>query len=165
MKRKLMVTGIVIGAAVLALGTVALAKGHCGGDRRGEKGGKHDRIGRMMEGLNLTADQQGKIGKLQEEMAAKAKPLEQKLRDLKTQERAAWKSDKLDEAKVIALHRETVTLKGGLDELRIAQRFDVWELLTPTQRAEFSKRHEGRPEKGGKRDRDRGERDRGERTR
>jgi Spy/CpxP family protein refolding chaperone len=158
MKRKLMVTGIVIGVAVLALGTVALAHGHCGGDRRGERGGKHDGIGRMMEGLNLTADQQGKIGKLQEALAAKAEPLEQKLRDLKTQERAAWKSDKPDETKVIALHRETVTRKGGLDELRIAQRFDVWELLTPAQRAEFSKRHEGRPEKGG-------ERDRGERSR
>jgi len=158
MKRKLMVTGIVIGAAVLALGTAALAKGHCGGDMRGERGGKHDRIGRMMEGLNLTADQQGKIGKLQEEMAAKAKPLEQKMRDLKGQERAAWKSDKPDEAKVVALHRQSLKLRGEMDELRIAQRFDVWELLTSAQRAEFSKRHEGRPGNGG-------ERDRGERTR
>jgi len=163
MKRKLMVTGIVVGAAVLALGTAALANGHCGGDRRGEKGGKHDGIGRMIERLNLTADQQGKVGKLQEEMAAKAKPLEQKLRDLKGQEHAAWKSNKPDETKVVALHRQTLKVRGELDELRIAQRFDVWELLTPTQRAEFSKRHEGRPEKGGKRDR--GERDRGERTR
>jgi Spy/CpxP family protein refolding chaperone len=160
MKRKLMVTGIVVGVAVIALGTVALAHGRCGGDRRGEKGGKHDGIGRMMEGLDLTADQRGKIGKLREELAAKAKPLEQKLHDLKTQERAAWRSDKPDEAKVVALHREVLTTRGGLDELRIAQRFDVMELLTPAQRAELGKRHEGRREKGFGRERDRGERTR-----
>jgi Spy/CpxP family protein refolding chaperone len=143
---------------VLALGTAALAHGRGERGRRGERDGGRDRIGRMMEGLDLTADQQTKIGKLQAETKGKAAPIVQKLRDLKGKERAAWKSDKPDEAAVVALHRETLKLRGALDELRIAQRFDVWELLTPAQRAAFRDRHEARSDKGL-------ERDRGERAR
>ena len=141
MKRKLMVTGIVVGVAVLALGTVALAHGRCDGGRRGERGGRGDRIGRMTDGLDLTAEQQGRIGKLQEETAAKAAPLQRKLSDLRAQERAAWRSAAPEEAKLLALHKEMLATRGGLDELRIALRFDVMELLTPAQRAALGKRH------------------------
>jgi Spy/CpxP family protein refolding chaperone len=131
-----MVTGIAVGVVVLALGTAALAHGREGrGDRDGKRDGGRDGIGRMTERLDLTADQRAKIAKLKEEMRGKAQPLDQKLRDLKAQERAAWTADKPDEAKVVALHRETLALRGQIDELRIAQRFDVWALLTPAQRA------------------------------
>jgi Spy/CpxP family protein refolding chaperone len=147
MKRKLMITGIAVGALVLALGTAAFAHAH-GREGRGEGRGRHDGIGMMMKGLDLTADQQARIGKLREDLTAKARPLDEKLRGLKDQERAAWEADAPDENRVIALHRETLRLRGELDELRIANRFDVMGLLTPAQRATLRERHESRPDRG-----------------
>ena len=143
-----MVTGILVGAAVLALGTTAFAHERGGGGKNGENGGKHEGIGRMMDELNLTGDQQVEIGRLQQELTLKTKPIEQKIHALKEQKRAAWKSDKPEEAKIVALHREMLTLKGGLEELRIANRFAMRDVLTSDQRVALSKLREGRPERG-----------------
>jgi Spy/CpxP family protein refolding chaperone len=134
MKRNLMVIGIAICAMVLALGSSAAAQGRGHRARHGKMGWAHDRMARMMEKLDLTADQTAKVVKLQKEAVAKARPIGEKLRDLTGQSRAAWKSSTPDERQIIALHREMRTLRSQLDELRISFRFDVWELLTPEQR-------------------------------
>jgi Spy/CpxP family protein refolding chaperone len=142
-----MVTGILVGAVVLALGATAFAQGRGGRGNHGEKG-KHEGIGRLVEELNLTVDQKTKIGGLHEETNVKAKPIEEKIRVLKDQERAAWQSDKPDEAKIVALHREMRSLKGDLDEHRIAQRFDMMEVLTADQRIAAVSLFMRRPHRG-----------------
>jgi Spy/CpxP family protein refolding chaperone len=160
MKRKLMVTGIVVGAMMLALGTVAVAQGRGDRARHGKMGRVHHRAGQMMERLNLTTEQMGKVVELRKEMVGKALPIGVKLREVGEQARTAWKSGTPDEGRIVALHREMRSLRGQLDELRISFRFDVLELLTPTQRAALSRRGEARPDRGfrGEHGRDRGDR-------
>ncbi|MCU0663200.1 MAG: hypothetical protein MUC50_12855 [Myxococcota bacterium] len=50
MKCNLILTGILVSAAVLALGTTAFAHERGGGGNHAEKGGKHEGIGRMVKG-------------------------------------------------------------------------------------------------------------------
>ena len=147
MKHKLIVTLIAVSAVVTTIGAVTLAHGRGGRRDFGERGTKHDKIGRMMKHLDLTADQQGKIGKLREAMLKKADPLEKKLRDIKQKERAAWRAEKPDKKKVIGLHREMLKVRGSLDELHIGHRFDMYDLLTKEQR---EKLREKRGKKFGK---------------
>jgi len=162
MKRKLMVAGILVGTLVLALGTVALAQGRDGRARHGKMGWAHHRAGQMMERLNLTTDQMGKVVELRQAMVGKALPIGEKLREVSGQARAAWKSDKPDEGRIVALHREMRQLRGQMDELRISFRLDVMELLTPAQRAALRQPKEAQLFRSFKGDR---ARDRGERTR
>jgi Spy/CpxP family protein refolding chaperone len=140
-----MVTGIMVGAAVLALGTTAFAYERGGGGNHGEKG---EGMGRLVEELNLTIDQKTKIGRLHEETNVKAKPIEEKIRVLKDQERAAWQVERPDEVKIVALRREMRSLKGQLDELRVAQRFDMMEVLTADQRVAAANLFRRRPHRG-----------------
>jgi Spy/CpxP family protein refolding chaperone len=142
MKRKLVVTGIVVVAMMLALGTVAVAQGRGGRERHGKMGRPHHRAGQMMERLNLTTDQMGKVVELRKEMVGKALPIGAKLREVSERARTAWKSGTPDEGRIVALHREMRNLRGQLDELRISFRFDVLELLTPEQRTALRQRGE-----------------------
>jgi Spy/CpxP family protein refolding chaperone len=162
MKRKLMFAGVLIGTMLLALGTAAAAQGRGGGARHGKMGRAHARAARLMDKLDLTADQMTKMVELRKAATAKARPIGDKLRDLKGQSRAAWRSSNPDERKIVSMHREMRRLEGDLDDLRISFRFDVMELLTPEQRAAIQKRGDSRPDRGlkGGRARDRGGRTR-----
>jgi Spy/CpxP family protein refolding chaperone len=162
MKRKLMFAGVLIGTMLLALGTAAAAQGRGHRARHGKMGWAHGRTARMTEKLDLTAEQTGQMVQLRQQAVEKAKPIGAKLRDLTRQSRAAWTESQPDERKIVGLHREMRRLRGELEDLRISFRFDVWELLTPEQRAELRQRGEARPGRGfrGGRGRDRGDRTR-----
>lgn len=152
---KKLLTISMLAALALTFGATSAEAGHRG---RG-KGAKGDRITRMAEQLELSAEQQAALVKLRDEMIEDAQPIMDKLRAVRAEQRALWQADDIDKAKVKALRKKAHRLEGQLEELRIELRLDVVDLLTPEQRAELKDlkaRRFGDGKRGGKRDGKRG---------
>ena len=130
---KKLLTISMLAALALTFGATSAEAGHRG---RG-KDAKGDRITRMVEQLELSAEQQAALVKLRDEMIEDAEPIMAKLRAVRDEQRTLWQADDIDEARVKALHKKAHRLEGQLEELRIELRLDVVDLLTPEQRAEL----------------------------
>jgi Spy/CpxP family protein refolding chaperone len=158
--------------ALAAVTTVALAQG--GPERDGDKGGQHERgfrpgpahpmLERMLgpklghlscrllqdpevvKNLNLTADQQDKIRKIDEATEEKDIDQEAALKKANLQLRRLMEAEKPDRAKIMDQVDKVNALEGERQKLDIARRLDLREALTAEQltkamemRAEFRK--------------------------
>ena len=137
---------------LMVLGTASAWACPGGRGGHGHRGGP-GMHGKMMEELNLTAEQKKEIDQLHEEMRAEAEPLKEKMRALRDKMHDLWSQDSPDEDAIMALQREKSAIHLQLSELRTEMKLDMMEILTPEQRAKFKEmkgKHKGKRGKHGK---------------
>ena len=126
---------VITSTAIAALATLfAVSASAQKRDREGFEGKHEGKIARMVEKLDLTAEQQLKIKDLKKEQMAEAKPLHARLAELRKQMKVQWKAENPDEETIISIHRKAHKIKGQLKELKIEFRLDVYSILTPEQK-------------------------------
>lgn len=156
MKTKMTVTlGILFAGLFIAYSAFAEQGQHRDGDRRGYKNhngecrGNGDRAGhrkngkdgfrglRMMQQLNLTADQQAKLEKITADRKKSAEPTRTEIKKLRQKMRAEWMKPKPSKADILALHKKINGLNNKLAEQRISSRLEMIAVLTPEQRTQM----------------------------
>lgn len=127
MKRTHVIAGV-IAAAALLIGTVAAARGPHGGGMDGRMNG------RMMQALDLSADQTQQVTALRQQMQATVKPLRDDMKALHEQMRELWKAAAPDRAAILQLHAEIDAVRAKIQVTHIDFRLAVHAILTPAQR-------------------------------
>jgi Spy/CpxP family protein refolding chaperone len=102
----------------------------------------------MAEELGLTEDQKAQIEQIRESSREDAKPLRDKVKDLRKEMLSEWQASVPDEGTLLDLHKEIHDVKGELGELRIQTRLDVINLLTPEQREKMKANMKNRKRDG-----------------
>jgi Spy/CpxP family protein refolding chaperone len=98
--------------------------------------------GKMMQELNLTADQQTQVRAIFKDQRAQTKDLVQKLRDERTAMAAAVKSGATDQIDKIA--QDSAQIRAQLTAARAKSMAKVYTLLNPDQKAKFDARLDAR---------------------
>ena len=123
--------------AVVSLMVFAFALNVEAGPRRGHRGHKDkgDRMARLCEKLDLTADQQAKVKNLREETKSETKALRQELHELRKKMHWLWNAEKPNEDAIITNIEEMSAVKLELEKISAELRLDIEALLTPEQKA------------------------------
>lgn len=109
-----------------------------GGDRAGHRRGSKGRFGKkMMQHLNLTAEQQAKLDNINAEKKESTEPIRTELKQLHEKMRAEWMKQKPSKTDILALHYKINELNKRLAEQRISSRLDMIGILTPAQRTQM----------------------------
>lgn len=122
--------GLVALVAVLIMVPLALAGGPRGGEGRGERGPRWEK---MAERLGLDEKQKVTVKALFEQHRDEAESLREQLQAAREKVKAAWLDKNATEASVKAAHREVHALQGQLAEQRVEFGFKLKRVLTPEQ--------------------------------
>jgi zinc resistance-associated protein len=87
---------------------------------------------------NLTPEQATKIQAIQQATFKETSPLQQQLFAKRTELRGLWLSRNPDQAKINALQKEILNVRGQLQEKTTNSRFEMRKVLTPEQQAQLS---------------------------
>jgi zinc resistance-associated protein len=87
---------------------------------------------------NLTPEQSTKIQAIQQATLKDVSPLRQELLAKRTELQGVWLSPNPDQAKVNALQKNIVNLRGQLQEKATNARFEMRKVLTPEQQAQMT---------------------------
>ena len=113
---------------------------------RGKRGGKGEKLNKLMQQLDLTPEQSQQIEAIQEESRTVAEDLEQQMRSQREDMKSLMTSDASAE-ELRAQHREAQSLRQELGNNRFETMISIREVLTPEQRAEMAElmeQHRGR---------------------
>ncbi|HRE89781.1 MAG TPA: periplasmic heavy metal sensor [Myxococcota bacterium] len=130
MKKKFLISGGVGLLALLIVVPLAFAGGPRGGEGRGERGPRWEK---MAERLGLDEKQKVTVKGLFEQHRDEAKSLREQLDAAREKVKAAWLDKNATEASVKAAHREVHALQGQLAEQRVEFGFALKRVLTPAQ--------------------------------
>lgn len=90
--------------------------------------------GMLLQGLNLSTEQQNAIRTIHQAARAQAKPMVEQLRQIRTEMKSAMlAAGPVDANKLATLQTQASTLKGQLDQLRLSSMIEVRKILTPDQ--------------------------------
>jgi Spy/CpxP family protein refolding chaperone len=90
--------------------------------------------GMLLQGLNLSTDQQTAIRTIHQAAHAQAKPMVEQLRQIRTEMKSAMlAAGPVDANKLATLQTQASTLKSQLDQLRLTSMIQVRNTLTPDQ--------------------------------
>jgi zinc resistance-associated protein len=87
---------------------------------------------------NLTPEQSSRIEAIQQASLKEMAPLQEQLFAKKTELRNLWLSQNPDQAKVDALQKDILNIRGLLQEKATSARFEVRRMLTPEQQAQLT---------------------------
>jgi Spy/CpxP family protein refolding chaperone len=131
MKKVMMIVAMVALAAVVASPAMAYrgmgARHGCG------PGNVADVC--AMRGLDLTAEQMGKINALRAAHLNDVQPLRDQMFSKNRELRSLWLAATPDKEKILAFQKEAQGLRDQLTEKRTTYRFEVRKVLTPEQLA------------------------------
>lgn len=130
MNKKFLISGGVGLLALLIVVPLALAGGPRGGEGRGERGPRWEK---MAERLGLDEKQKVTVKALFEQHRDEADSLREQLQVAREKVKAAWLDKNATEASVKAAHREVHALQGQLAEQRVELGFKLKRVLTPAQ--------------------------------
>ena len=136
-KHLLLTTLLTLALAGGALGTAFAAPGGGRGPGSGHEGGRF--LQRMAVVLNLSADQQNRIEAILASERQTTQPLQQALRDSREKLRAATAAGGFDEAAVRTLAASQAQTRTELIVARARTQNQIYNVLTPEQRARAEK--------------------------
>jgi zinc resistance-associated protein len=87
---------------------------------------------------NLTAEQTAQIQALQQAQLKDIAPLQEQLLAKRTELRAVWSSPNPDQAKIAALQKDILNMRGQLQDKATNTRFEMRKVLTPEQQAQLT---------------------------
>jgi zinc resistance-associated protein len=87
---------------------------------------------------NLTPEQVSEIQAIQEANLKEMAPLQEQLFAKRTELRALWLSQNPDQAKISALQKDMLNLRGQMQEKGTNTRLEIREVLTPEQQAQIA---------------------------
>lgn len=87
---------------------------------------------------NLTPEQASKIQAIQQAHLKDIAPLQQQLLSKRTELRAEWLSSNPNQAKIVSLQKEILSLQGKIQEKATNTRFEVRKVLTPEQQSQLA---------------------------
>lgn len=99
--------------------------------------GCHCKMSNMFANLGLTADQQAKIQQIKEQARANMQENRQAMQDINNQIKALIQSEKLDTAELDKLVNQKTALIGAKIKNKIMIKNQIFNLLTPEQKAKF----------------------------
>jgi len=134
-KSTILATLTVFSVALVA--TSAFARPPSGDGHRGKRGDRGPKIDRLVQDLQLTAEQEQQARALQADKKASVKPLRAEMRQARQDMRALWEAEQLDRAAILAAHDKMGALKQQMHRARIEFRIGLHQLLTPEQRAQM----------------------------
>lgn len=138
---------LTVGAMVLALAVPAAMARRGGGPGRGGPGmrgpGMHG-PGRMLEGLDLSAEQKTAIDQARKTFDSYRDALHKALDAKRDQLHKLWTAEQVDEQAIKRAVREVAKIRTELRLRRVDMRLAVHQILTPAQRAEVRQRAEQR---------------------
>lgn len=130
MNKKFLISAGVGLVALLVVVPLALAGGPRGGEGRGERGPRWEK---MAERLGLDEKQKVTVKGLFEQHRDEAESLREQLQVAREKVKAAWLDKNATEASVKAAHKEVHALQGQLAEQRVEFGFKLKKVLTPAQ--------------------------------
>lgn len=130
MNKKFLISAGVGLVALLVVVPLALAGGPRGGEGRGERGPRWEK---MAERLGLDEKQKVTVKALFEQHRDEAESLREQLEVAREKVKAAWLDKNATEASVKAAHKEVHALQGQLAEQRVEFGFKLKRVLTPAQ--------------------------------
>ena len=95
-------------------------------------------------GLDLTAEQTGKINALREAHLKDIKSLQDQMLSKNSELRSLWLATTPDKEKILALQKEAQGLRDQLTDKLMTYRLEVWQILTPEQQAKVQAYGTGR---------------------
>ncbi|MBI5967038.1 MAG: periplasmic heavy metal sensor [Deltaproteobacteria bacterium] len=131
MKKMVIAIGVV--AALLVAVSVALAWGPGYGKGAGYAAGPYYRGSWYAPGINLTADQTGKLNSLQQAFLNDTLPIRNELASKAMELRTLMAQPGTDAAKISAKQQEIFALQQKLQEKSLAYQSDARNILTPQQ--------------------------------
>ncbi|MDI9570457.1 MAG: Spy/CpxP family protein refolding chaperone [Pseudomonadota bacterium] len=130
-------TTIFMVLVILALATTSFAYGW----GQGPHGGRGPGYGpcqsgdiRGLAGIDLTAEQEGKIRSLREAHLREIKPLQDQLFSKRGELKLLWLQQQPSEEKITAVRKEIRRLRDRLQDRQTSYRLSVLKVLTPEQR-------------------------------
>lgn len=102
---------------------------------------------RIMEKLELTADQQDKINKIKDENQLKAVDLRAKIEKIQIEVRAELNKKSLDESAIRSLISEKEKINKELKEMRLNSFFSIYKVLNEKQQEIWKKSFPARMER------------------
>lgn len=130
MNKKFLISAGVGLVALLVVVPLALAGGPRGGEGRGERGPRWEK---MAERLGLDEKQKVTVKGLFEQHRDEAESLREQVQAAQEKVKAAWLDPNATEASVKAAHQEVHALRGQLAEQKVALGFKLKKVLTPAQ--------------------------------
>jgi len=128
MKKLMAVMAVIAMAAVMASTPAEARRGWWSGERGP---GYYDLA--TAPGLNLTAEQSAKLASLREAHLRDVKPIQDQLYSKQGELRLLWLAKTPDQNKILAVQKETRSLRDQLAEKRAAYRLEAYKVLTPEQ--------------------------------
>lgn len=92
----------------------------------------------MTQSLQLTSEQKAKIQTIRDEVKTNISSNRDQLKAIKTQIREMVTSDTIDQAKLDSLIQQKTTLMASMMKSRITMQNQIYNLLTPEQKKQFS---------------------------
>ena len=127
--------------STLLFGLPAASARPPGGDGPGRSG---QRLERMLNDLNLSAEQQAQVRRLAADRKSKARPLRKRMKQKRQELRALWRAERLDRGAILALTDEITAMRRSLQVARIDFRIGLHRALSPAQRDELRQRRSQR---------------------
>ncbi|HOO00880.1 MAG TPA: Spy/CpxP family protein refolding chaperone [Syntrophales bacterium] len=128
MKKLMAVMAVIAMAAVMASTPAEARRGWWSGERGP---GYYDLA--AAPGLNLTAEQSAKLASLREAHLRDVKPIQDQLYSKQGELRLLWLAKTPDQNKILAVQKETRSLRDQLAEKQAAYRLEAYKVLTPEQ--------------------------------
>ncbi len=125
--------GMVVTCALVLVGSAAMARGpgYGGGWGYGQGYG-------VPPVSNLTPEQSSKIQAIQQANLKDVAPLQQQLLAKRLELRSLWLAQNPDQAKINAVQKEMLNIRGQLQDRATNARFEISNVLTPEQRAQLT---------------------------
>lgn len=128
MKKLMAVMAVIAMAAVMASTLAEARRGWWSGERGP---GYYDLA--AAPGLNLTAEQSAKLASLREAHLRDVKPIQDQLYSKQGELKLLWLAKTPDQNKILAVQKETRSLRDQLAEKQAAYRLEAYKVLTPEQ--------------------------------
>lgn len=125
--------GMSVGVALLVVASLALAWGPGYGRGAGYSAGPYDQSCLNVPGLNLTADQSGRLNSLQQAFLNGTLPMRNELAAKALELRTMMAQPGTDAAKISAKQQEIFAMQQKMQEKSLASQGNARNILTPQQ--------------------------------
>ncbi len=146
LKKKLLTAGLIIITASIIIAGLVYAQGKGPGFKQGFGEGIRERIKehkfrlmQIIEEIGFTDEQLDKAKKLRFDMERKIIDLRHNIQIKSLELRETINSDNPDRNKIYSLIEDIGSLRTEIHKLRVGFKLDIWDMMTPEQKAEFKK--------------------------
>jgi Spy/CpxP family protein refolding chaperone len=140
--KKVMTTVAILAVVLMATATWAYGPGGGRGWGRGPCYSYGDDVGGPA-GLNLTAEQNGKIQALRQAHLKDVQPLQTAMFEKRGELRNLWLEASPNEDKILKVNKDIQTIRTQLNEKATKYRLQMLNVLTPEQKAQVQSRGSG----------------------